>query len=125
MFHCRYTAVPAGILKFACAYLLYDVLNLGGPQELLLALTAHVPDVASGAVTSTSVNVIPPEVPVVFWLPAVLTPVRSIAALPLKETPPIVRAVDSVAAVVAVEAFPLSAPLKVAAVTVPSVLREI
>jgi hypothetical protein len=85
----------------------------------------------------------------------VLTPGRSIAALPLKETPPMCRAVDSVAAEpavaefplhelavaefplhelavaefplheLAVEAFPLSAPLKVAAVTVPSVSREI
>ena len=36
--------------------------------------------------------------PVVFWLPAVLTPGRSILDEPLNETPPIVRAVVKVAA---------------------------
>ena len=36
--------------------------------------------------------------PVVFWLPAVLTPGKSILALPSKETPPMVLAVVRVAA---------------------------
>jgi hypothetical protein len=39
--------------------------------------------------------------PEVFWLPAVLTPGRSMFADPLKLTPPIVRAVWSVVAVAA------------------------
>ena len=54
--------------------------------------------------------------PVVLWLPAVLTPGRLMLSEPLKLTPPIVRAVASVVAVVA---LPLSAPVKVVAVTLP------
>ena len=49
-----------------------------------------------------------PALPVVFWLPAVLTPGRSIAAEPLKDTPPIVLAVASV---VAVPALPVTLPV--------------
>ena len=36
--------------------------------------------------------------PVVFWLPAVLTPGKSISALPLKDTPPMLLDVVKVAA---------------------------
>jgi len=78
----------------------------------------EAPDVASGAVTSSSVNVIPPEVPVVFWLPAVLTPGRSIAALPLKETPPMYCAVVNVAADPVVFWFRVGKLLRLAALPV-------
>ena len=47
--------------------------------------------------------------PVVFWFPAVFTPGRLMLALPLKDTPPIVRAVArvvAVAALPAVSAYP-------------------
>jgi hypothetical protein len=53
-------------------------------------------------------------VPVVFWLPAVFTPGRSMFAEPLKLTPPIVLEVCSV---VAVLAFPVRAPVKPVEVT--------
>jgi hypothetical protein len=58
--------------------------------------------------------------PEVFWLPAVLTPGRSMFAEPLKLTPPIVRAVCSVVAVVA---LPLNAALTVPALKLPEASR--
>ena len=58
--------------------------------------------------------------PLVSWLPPVLTPGRSMLALPLKLTPPIFLAV---ARIVAVAAFPLispvTSPTKPVAVTFP------
>jgi hypothetical protein len=54
--------------------------------------------------------------PVVFWLPVVLTPGKSILADPSKLTPPIFLAVCSVVAVVA---FPLNAAVIVPAVKLP------
>ena len=46
--------------------------------------------------------------PVVFWLPVVLTPGRSIEAEPLNDTPPIFLAVANV---VAVPALPVTLPV--------------
>ena len=55
-------------------------------------------------------------VPVVFWLPAVLTPGKLMLADPLKLTPPMVLAVCKVVAVVA---FPLRAAVMVPALKLP------
>ena len=46
--------------------------------------------------------------PVVFWLPTASTPGRFILAVPLKDTPPMVRAVCRA---VAVEALPAKSPV--------------
>jgi len=46
-----------------------------------------------------SVTVTSAAVPLVSWLPAVLTPGRLMLAVPLNDTPPIVRAVSSAVAV--------------------------
>jgi hypothetical protein len=48
------------------------------------------------------------EVPVVSWLPVALTPGRLILVEPLKDTPPIVRAVVKVDAV---SALPVTSPV--------------
>jgi hypothetical protein len=68
--------------------------------------------------------------PEVFWLPAVLTPGRSMFAEPLKLTPPIVRAVCKVVAVAAlpevlldVVALPLNAAVIVPALKLPEASR--
>jgi hypothetical protein len=68
--------------------------------------------------------------PVVFWLPAVLTPGKLMLAVPLKDTPPIVRAFWSAVAVAAlpvveleVVAFPLRAAVIVPALKLPDASR--
>jgi hypothetical protein len=67
-----------------------------------------------------SVTVTSAAVPLVSWLPAVLTPGRLMLALPLNDTPPIVLAVAST---VAVSALPVTSPVSVptnpVAVTLP------
>jgi hypothetical protein len=71
-----------------------------------------------------------PAEPVVFWLPAMFTPGKSMLAVPLKDTPPIVRAFWSAVAVAAlpvveleVVAFPLRAAVIVPALKFPEASR--
>ena len=53
-------------------------------------------------------------VPDVFWFPPVLTPGRSMLAVPLNDTPPIFLAVSSAVAVPALpDIFPVTRPLTV------------
>ena len=70
------------------------------------------------------------EEPEVFWLPAVFTPGKLMLAVPLKLTPPMVRAVCKAVAVAAlpeveleVVAFPLNAAVIVPALKLPEASR--
>ena len=71
----------------------------------MLLLAVAVTLVASVA------NVAVAALPDVSWLPAALTPGRLILAEPSNDTPPIVLAVVSAAAEVAVDALPTTAPV--------------
>ena len=78
------------------------------PTESILVTSAAVKVPATETISAViswtvilGVPVNPPEVPVVFWLPAVLTPGKSILEPPLNDTPPILRAVSRVVAVAA------------------------
>ena len=61
-------------------------------------------------------------VPEVFWFPAALTPGKSMLAVPLKETPPMVLLVSKA---VAVSALPVRAPANPVAAKTPVLLRDI
>ena len=58
-------------------------------------------------------------VPDVFWFPAVLTPGKSMSAVPLNDTPPIFLAVCNC---VADDALPLTAPENVVAFTLVALM---
>ena len=66
---------------------------------MFLAACAVVPPVPPLAIATVPVTFA--AVPVVFWLPAVLTPGKLMLAEPLNDTPPMVRAVWRVVAVAA------------------------
>ena len=69
----------------------------------------------------------PAAVPDVFWFPALLTPGKSMLAVPLKLTPPMFRAVSNEVAVAALPvhdpdeplALPVNAPINPVAVILP------
>jgi hypothetical protein len=78
-----------------------------GPKSPVAAVENKGKQVVSDDSSATVTAVAIAAVPLVFWLPAELTPGRSILAEPLKLTPPILRAVANV---VAVAAFPVQLP---------------
>lgn len=86
--------------------------------RFVLAAAAVVPPVPPLPIATVPVTFA--AVPVVFWLPAVLTPGRLMSAEPLKLTPPMLRAVWRVVAVVA---LPLNAAVIVPALKLPEASR--